>query len=91
VLANGAAIGSASAGVNTGALNQGVLTAFVFSPPLSIAQGTPVRLTVSQTGGPGELKFEGQSLSTCPVTVAADSVSTTQAGPRMPIRIVGTP
>jgi hypothetical protein len=91
VLANGAAIGSATTGVGVGALNQSVVTSFIFSPPLSITRGSRVRLIGSQTAGPSELRFEGQSLLTCPVTVAADSVSTTQAGPRMPIRIVGTP
>jgi len=91
VLVNGSSIASASAGIGVGALSQSVLASFIFSTPLSIAPGSHVRLIGSQTAGPGELKFEGESLSNCPVTVAADSVSTTQAGPRMPIRIVGAP
>jgi hypothetical protein len=63
---HGTAIGNANSSFFVGALNQSVLASFIFSPPLSIASGSRVRLIGSQTAGPGELKFEGQSLATCP-------------------------
>jgi predicted phage tail protein len=91
VLVNGSNLGTASAAIAIGALDQSVPASFTFSPAVPVAPGSNVRLIATQTAGPAELKFEGQALATCPITVAVDSVSTTQAGPRMPIRIVGAP
>jgi hypothetical protein len=64
---------------------------FVFTPALNIPQRASVRLVATQEDGPGELSWEGNTDSRCPVIVTDDSSPTTQiVGPKIPVRILGS-
>jgi hypothetical protein len=91
VIVNRSTAGTRTASISVGSMRQRAPATFTFSPPLSIAPGSTVRLVAERISGPGELSYEGQADSSCPVLVTADRNGETQIiGPKIPVRVVGS-
>jgi hypothetical protein len=92
ILVNGNTVATPSGSFAITAVKQRGDVAFTVSPPVTIARGSAVRFVAQRTSGAGELSFEGQTDAGCAVLVTADASQTTQiVGPKIPIRILGTP
>jgi len=90
VVVGGGATGTSIVPFAVSGARQRADLAFVFSPIVTVPRDGAVRLIVDKIAGPGELSWEGQTSSSCPVIVAADSVSTAQiVGPKIPVRVIG--
>lgn len=91
VIVNGTAAPAKTAAIVVGSPKQRASATFSFSPALSITPGSTVRLVAKVISGPGELSYEGQTDSSCPVIVVDGDVGTAQiVGPKIPVRVVGT-